>query len=255
MENHRPLILISNDDGYQSKGINELINYVSPLGDIIVVAPESARSGFSCAFSSTEPLLLHEIQQTESIKVFASNGTPVDCVKLGLSELCPRKPDLVLSGINHGDNAGVNSHYSGTMGAVMEGAMKGIPSVAYSLCDHRPDADFTPLRSLIRALTQKVLAEGLPQGVCLNVNFPVAPIFSGVKIARMARGYWTKEVVSCHHPRGYDYYWLVGKYADLEKESEDTDRWALAHNYVAITPTEVDVTSYEALELLKAWEL
>lgn len=256
----RPLILISNDDGYEAKGINELIDMIRDLGDVLVCAPEGARSGMSCAFSATTPLLLTQRRKEQGVEVWSCNGTPTDCVKMALAELCPRKPDLVLGGINHGDNASVNTHYSGTMGVVMEGCMKYIPSVAYSLCDHRADADFEPLRPYVRQITSRVLAEGLPEGVCLNVNFPLLSSstssnsetsYKGVKVCRMACGTWGSEVTKCHHPRGYDYWWMVGHYTNDEPQAEDTDNWALTHGYVAITPTRIDVTAYEAMEKIK----
>ena len=258
----RPLILISNDDGYQAKGINSLIDMLRDMGDILVCAPDSARSGFSCAFSATVPLRLIKQWEDEGVQVWSSNGTPVDCVKLALSELLGgRKPDLVLGGINHGDNASVNSHYSGTMGVVMEGCMKYIPSIAFSLCDHNEDADFEPLRPYVRLLTKHVLNLGLPKGVCLNVNFPkkgdndgfrtVKGDYRGVRVCRMANGSWNNEITTCHHPRGYDYYWMVGHYTDDEREAQDTDSWALDHGYVAITPTTADLTAYEAFDSLR----
>ena len=144
------MILISNDDGWEAKGINRLIDMVRDLGDVLVCAPHGARSGMSCAFSATTPLRLTLRRQEPGVEVWSCNGTPTDCVKLALAELCERKPDLVLGGINHGDNASVNTHYSGTMGVVMEGCMKYIPSVAYSLCDHDEDADFEPLRPYVK---------------------------------------------------------------------------------------------------------
>ena len=255
MEIKRPLLLISNDDGYLSKGIRCLVEMLSDMGDIIVCAPDDARSGYSCAFSATIPLRLQMCEQREGVEIWSCNGTPVDCVKLALSEICPRRPDMVIGGINHGDNASVNAHYSGTMGVTLEGCMKYIPSVAFSLCDHREDADFEPLRPYIRNITAQVLKDGLPQGVCLNVNFPVAPMFQGVKVCRMAPGTWFNEVSKCHHPRGYDYWWMVGHYRNDEPEAEDTDRWALDHGYVAITPTQIDLTAYSAFDLLNSWEL
>lgn len=250
----RPLILIANDDGYKAKGINSLVDMVRDMGDVIVCAPEGGRSGFACAFSATTPLTLTLRHWEEGVEVWSCNGTPVDCVKMALAELCPRKPDLVLGGINHGDNASVNTHYSGTMGVTMEGCMKYIPSMAFSLCDYRADADFEPLRPHVRQMVQRVLREGLPTGVCLNVNFPLAPAFQGVKVCRMAKGTWGNEVTRCHHPRGYDYWWMVGQYTNDEPEAADTDNWALGHGYVAITPTQVDVTAYEALANMKDWE-
>ena len=132
--------------------------------------------------------------------------------------------------------------------------MKYIPSVAFSLCDHSDDADFEPMRPLIRQVVKRVLSEGLPEGVCLNVNFPLGKV-DGVRLCRMARGTWGRELVKCHHPRGYDYYWMVGQYTNDEPEAEDTDNWALTHGYAAITPTRIDLTSYEAIEKLNQWGL
>ena len=255
MEIKRPLLLISNDDGYQAKGIRELVKMLSDYGDILVCAPDSARSGYACAFSCTTPLTLTLQEKRPGVEVWSCNGTPVDCVKMALAELCPRRPDMVIGGINHGDNGSVNTHYSGTMGVVLEGCMKYIPSVAFSLCDHRDDADFEPLRPLIRQVTERVLRDGLPQGVCLNVNFPLVETFKGVRVCRMAKGTWGNEVTKCHHPRGYDYWWMVGTYTNDEPESEDTDNWALNHGYVAITPTQIDVTAYSVLDLINSWDL
>ena len=275
MENKRPLILISNDDGYQAKGINVLVDMLRPMADLVVCAPDGPRSGFSCAFSAELPLRLTKRREEPGLEVWSSNGTPVDCVKLALSEIVDRRPAMVVGGINHGDNGSVNSHYSGTMGVVMEGCMKYIPSVAFSLCDHRADADFEPLRPYVIKYARYVLENGLPKGVCLNINFPkLTPLFSpggeekpplvevwrgseysGVRVCRMAHGSWLNEITTCHHPRGYDYHWMVGHYQNDEPEAEDTDNWALAHGYVAITPTTFDVTAHEAMDQIKSWTL
>lgn len=261
MEIKRPLLLISNDDGYQAKGIRSLVDMLSPMADIIVCAPDSGRSGYSCAFSATIPLYLTPVGDSASEPspgspaIWSCNGTPVDCVKMALAELCPRTPDMVIGGINHGDNASVNAHYSGTMGVVLEGCMKYIPSVAFSLCDHRMDADFEPLRPYIVSIVQRVLAEGLPKGVCLNVNFPPVAHYQGVRVCRMGPGSWYGELTRCHHPRGYDYWWMMGRFQNDEPDAEDTDRWALDHGYVAITPTTIDLTAYEAMHQINAWQL
>lgn len=248
MNNKKPLILISNDDGYHAKGINSLIDMLRDMARLVVCAPESARSGYSCAFSATEPLRLKLRRKEDNVEVWSCNGTPVDCVKLALDQLLDgARPDMVIGGINHGDNASVNTHYSGTMGVTVEGCMKYIPSVAFSSCDHRSDADFEPLRPYVRSITRKVLDNGLPQGVCLNVNFPVASEFRGVRVCRMAKGTWHHECVKMRHPRGYDYYWMTGQYTNDEPEAEDTDNWAITHGYVAITPTRIDVTDYDFL--------
>ena len=252
MENKKPLILISNDDGYHSKGLRSLIEMLSGMAYLIICAPESARSGFSCAFSAATPLRLKLRRKGEDYEMWSCSGTPVDCVKIALSQLCGgRTPDMVIGGINHGDNASVNTHYSGTMGVTMEGCMKFIPSVAFSLCDHRDDADFTPMTQLVKDITRKVLQNGLPRGICLNVNFPVVPDgIKGVKMCRMAIGDWENEVVKCRHPHDYDYYWMVGEYVNQEPDAEDTDNWALTHGYASITPTRMDVTAYEMIEQL-----
>ena len=189
--------------------------------------------------------------------MWSCDGTPVDCVKLALQEIVPRRPDLIIGGINHGDNASVNTHYSGTMGVVMEGCMKYIPSVAFSICDHDADADFEPLRPYVVNITQRLLEEGLPRGICLNVNFPVLDsltAYNGVKVCRMAFGSWVNEIDRRHHLRGYDYYWMVGNYQTDEPEADDTDSWALRHGYVAITPTRMDVTAYEVMDQMKVFE-
>lgn len=249
----KPTILISNDDGYHAKGINSLIAMLRDMARIVVCAPESARSGFSCAFSATEPLRMKLRRKEEDMEMWSCNGTPVDCVKLALNQLfADGKPDMVIGGINHGDNASVNAHYSGTMGVTIEGCMKYIPSVAFSLADQDSDADFAPLRSIVRSITAKVLAEGLPQGVCLNVNFPKGNEYRGVRICRMAKGTWYDECVKMQHPRGYEYFWMTGKYRNDEPEADDTDNWALAHGYVAVTPTRIDVTDYDTL---RNWKL
>lgn len=256
MENKKPFILISNDDGYQAKGINSLVDMIRDMADILVCAPESGRSGMACAFSANDPLVLVPQRQEEGLEVWSCNGTPVDCVKLALEELCKeRRPQMVIGGINHGDNASVNAHYSGTMGVTLEGCMKYIPSLAFSLCTHDWFADFESLRPYIRKIVRKVLDDGLPKGVCLNVNFPVVDQFKGVRICRMALGTWDNEVVKCRHPRGYDYWWMVGRYTNDEPEAENTDNWALRHGYIAITPTKIDITSYEMIEQMKNWDL
>lgn len=255
MQTERPLILISNDDGYHSPGIHALVDMVSDLGDVLVCAPEAARSGFSCAFSAVDYLRLKRRNDIGTAQVWSCSGTPVDCVKLALDQLCPnRRPDLILGGINHGDNSSVNNHYSGTMGIAMEGCMKYIPSVAFSSCYYNEDANLEPVRPYVVQLVKKVLTEGLPKGVCLNVNFPAEESFRGFKVCRMTYGRWVDEIVTARHPRGYDYYWVVGRYQNDEPENTDTDQWALNHGYVAVTPTTMDVTAYEFLSKIKHWE-
>ena len=255
MKFNRPLILISNDDGYQAKGIRSLVEMVRDMGDVLVCAPEDARSGYACAFSATDYLRLRLRQKEEGLEVWSCNGTPIDSVKLALNQFCTeRLPSIVIGGINHGDNASVNTHYSGTMGVALEGCMKYLPSVAFSLCNYDADADFEPMRRIVRDVTRRVIAEGLPKGVCLNVNFPLGEV-KGVRICRMAYGTWYDECVKEHHPRGYDYFWMVGRYRNDEPWAEDTDNWALSHGYVAITPTRIDVTDYQMMAAMKDWDI
>ncbi len=256
MQNRKPLILISNDDGYHSAGIRKLADIVKPLADILVVAPESARSGYSCAFSATEYLRIKPRHNMGEVNVWSCSGTPVDCVKIALDQLCDgRQPDLIISGINHGDNSSVNNRYSGTMGVAYEGCMKFIPSIAFSSCFYHEDANLEPLRPYIEKIVTKVLTHGLPQGICLNVNFPARELFEGVKVCRMTMGRWVNEMVKEHHPRGYDYFWVVGEYHNDEPEAIDSDQWALNNGYVAITPTQIDVTAYKFMDEVRSWKL
>lgn len=256
MMNKRPFILIANDDGYHSHGIRQLVDFVSEMADVLVVAPEGARSGYSCAFSATDYLRLKPRHNMGNAEVWSCSGTPVDCVKIALSQLCQgRRPDLILSGINHGDNSSVNNHYSGTMGAALEGCMKYIPSVAFSSCYYDEEANLEPLRPYVQQIVRKVLSEGLPKGICLNVNFPARQHFEGVKVCRMTFGSWVEEIDKCRHPRGYDYYWVVGHYHNDEPGIEGTDQYALDNGYVAITPTKVDVTAYDFMKQLQNWKL
>ena len=252
----KPLILISNDDGYHSRGLRYLCEFLSDMADILVCAPESPRSGYSCAFSAEPPIYLKRRKKIVGAEVWSCSGTPADCVKIALDRLTPhRRPDMVIGGINHGDNSPVNTLYSGTMGVAMEGCMKYIPSIAFSSCDYDPDADLSHLRDGVRMIVQRVLSDGLPKGVCLNVNFPKVDHFEGVKICRMGYGSWTNEILECDHPRKGKYYWMVGYYHDDEPGAMDNDRWALEHGYIAITPTTMDVTAYDVLESMKnKWE-
>ena len=249
----RPLLLLSNDDGVNAKGIQELIKALRPVADLIVVAPDGPRSGASGSITSETPLRYTLIKQEPGLIIYKCTGTPVDCVKLALHTLMPRTPHLVIGGINHGDISSVNVHYSGTMGVVIEGCLKGIPSIGFSLCNHAPDADFTPCLPYVRRITEEVLNNRLPKGICLNVNFPDTKELKGVRICRQTDGVWIHEFEKAEHPRGGNYYWLTGSYQNNEPEAEDTDHWALDHGYAAITPTQIDVTAYTLLDKLNHW--
>lgn len=247
----KPLIFISNDDGVNAKGLNELIVLLKDEADLIVMAPDGPRSGASAAITSVVPVGYKKISEEPGLSVYSCSGTPVDCVKLAFETVLNRKPDLVLSGINHGDNASVNVHYSGTMGVAFEGCLKGIPSIGLSLADARADADFSPSYDSIRMLVHKVLADGLPVGVCLNVNFPAVASLRGMRVCRMGWGCWNCEWKSASHPAGKASYWLTGKYENLEPEAQDTDVWALSQGYASVVPIRLDVTAYDCLEKFK----
>lgn len=248
----RPLIFISNDDGYDAKGLKSLVEMVRDMGDVTVVAPDAPRSGASLSFSSTHPLRVGTVVDSPSLRVFRCSGTPCDCVKLGFEHLVDRKPSLVLAGINHGDNASVNAHYSGTLAVALEGTLKEVPSVGFSSCRLAHDADFSPMREIVRKIVRGVMADGLPSGVYLNVNFPDADQFKGVRICRMGRGEWVNELEKRRDPRGRDYYWIAGSYEDFDADKPDTDLACVRSGYVAITPLQLDLTARDAFPSLRA---
>lgn len=246
----RPLIFISNDDGVQAKGLNKLVALLRDVADLVVMAPDGPRSGSAAAITSVVPVSYRKVSEEAGLCVYSCSGTPVDCVKLAFDTVLPRTPDLVLSGINHGDNASVNVHYSGTMGVVFEGCMKGVPSVGFSLADSSSDADFSVLNPYILSLVRQILAQGLPEKICLNVNFPKGAI-QGLQVCRMGWGCWNSEWKTASHPAGKPAYWLTGQYENMEPQATDTDVWALAHGFGAVVPVRLDVTAYEYLETLK----
>jgi 5'-nucleotidase len=251
---NRPLILISNDDGVNAKGIRELIETLRDVAELVVMAPDGPRSGAACAITSEYPVRPTLLVEEEGLKIYRCNGMPVDCVKLAMYML-GKRPDLVIGGINHGDNSSVNVHYSGTMGVVIEGCLKGIPAIGFSLCDHDADADFGPMIPYVRRITEEVLAKGLPKGTCLNVNVPKTSELQGVRICRQTDASWGSEWARGQHPKGGEYFWLTGKFTNNEPEAQDADRWALEHGYVAITPIQIDMTAYALINELKTWDL
>lgn len=252
----KPLILVSNDDGVNAKGLHELISIAKEFGETIVVAPEKGESGMSHAISIKNPIRLNKISENGTLKIFSVPGTPVDCVKLALNQVLDRKPDLVLSGINHGSNASISVIYSGTMGAAIEGCLNGIPSIGLSLTSHHPDADFSKTRKYIKRLIERILKDGLPLGVCLNVNFPVngEADYKGLKVCRQTKGVWKEEYEKRVDPHKQTYYWLTGNFNNFEPEANDTDEWALENNYAAVVPIQVDFTAFNSLKTLKNLE-
>lgn len=241
----KPLILISNDDGVHAKGIGELARLMQKLGDVVVVAPDGPRSGSAGAITPTKPIVVKAVSKQEGLEVYSCSGTPVDCVKVALEKVVPRCPDLVVSGINHGDNASINLHYSGTMGAVLEGCLKGIPSIGYSLRTREQDCDFTPYREAVLKVASHVLKNGLPEDVCLNVNFPLVTELKGICVCRMARGSWEQEWADTEKAGVYT---LAGRFQSLEPGAEDTDWWVLDHDMASVVPIQLDMTARNAFK-------
>jgi 5'-nucleotidase len=248
----KPVILIVNDDGVTAPGIRSLIEAVHDLGEVIVVAPDSPQSGMGHAITIGKPLRLDEVNIFDDLEVKAwqSSGTPVDCVKLAHDIILHRKPDICLSGINHGSNASINVIYSGTMSAAMEAAIEGIPSAGFSLMDFNFDADFSLAKKVAREVTQRMLAERMPEHFLLNVNIPKVweADFKGIKICRQADAKWAENFDKRKDPRGRDYYWMTGKFINRDR-GEDTDIEALNAGYASVVPVRIDFTD----DKLKSW--
>ncbi len=251
--NRRPLILVTNDDGYQSKGITSLTEAMRNLGDVIVFAPDSHRSGMSSAISPSFPLRARLLRKEEDLTVYACNGTPVDCVKLALNEFTERKPDLLVSGINHGSNAGISVIYSGTMGAAIEGCIFDVPSIGFSLCDFTSDADFSSTMEVASKVAKKAIEEGLPKGICLNVNVPSGAV-KGIRVTTQTQGKWVNEYHRSKDGAGRDIFWLTGNFENWEGENENSDEWVLANGYASVVPVKIDMTAYDFLPQLKEWK-
>jgi 5'-nucleotidase len=249
------LILVCNDDGITAPGIRALISVAKEFGEVIVVAPDKPQSAMGHAITINSTLRISEVF-IDGQKEFACSGTPVDCIKLAVNKLLPRKPDLLISGINHGSNASINVIYSGTMSAAMEGALEGIPSIGFSLCDHSIDADFSVSKNVARKVISTALISEMSKGTCLNVNIPKVSkeLLNGIKICRQARANWEEEFDERKDPMGKTYYWLTGVFKNYDT-GEDTDIWALEHNFVSIVPCKFDITAHENLDSLKSWKL
>lgn len=251
------MILVCNDDGITAPGLRVLIKIMNELGEVVVVAPDGPQSGKGHAITIDGILRCDEIKiddgpQTE----YSVSGTPVDCVKLAVNVVLDRKPDLVVSGINHGSNSSINVIYSGTMSAAVEGSLEGIPSIGFSLADFSWEADFEPALAHIKNIAQRVLKEGLPYGTCLNVNIPKynGKKYKGVKVCRQAKANWEEEFDTRTDPRKRNYYWLTGKFVNYDK-GEDTDEWALANYYISLVPVNSDVTAHSLIQDLTNWDI
>lgn len=252
----KPLILISNDDSVYARGIQKIAEIVSEYGEVVVVAPDSPQSAKSHAVTLEEPLSFKSTSVFgKNIEAYKCSGTPADSVKLALHKLLKRKPDLMISGINHGGNYSVNLIYSGTLAAAIEAFMHDIPAIAFSVDTHDADADFSIAEKYARQLLDMMFAQKLPK-VCLNVNFPnVEPEkVKGLKICRQTKGAWAEQFAEMVHPRSEKaIYWLTGTYTNHEPENTDTDVWALENGFVPIVPIQIDFTNYKMMEAMKDW--
>lgn len=252
----KPLILITNDDSIFAHGISALVQAASKHGEVLVVAPDKPQSGMGHAITVNDSLRLKKVEQFPGVKCYTTSGTPVDSVKLAIYEIFKKKPDLLISGINHGSNAATNVLYSGTMSAAVEGAIEGIPSIGFSLCDHSAQADFSASIKIADKLIGLILEEGLTEGVCLNVNIPKGKFkdLKGIKICRQARAHWEDSFDKRQDPLGNDYFWLTGEFKESDGGS-DTDIYALKHNYVSVVPVQFDMTAHHTIAELNTWQL
>ncbi|WP_323786954.1 5'/3'-nucleotidase SurE [Psychroserpens sp.] len=252
----KPLILVTNDDGITAPGIRTLIEVMTSIGDVVVVAPDSPQSGMGHAITINSTLQVEKVTIDDGSQLeYSCSGTPADCVKLGVKQLLDRRPDLCVSGINHGSNSSINVIYSGTMSAAIEAGVEGIPAIGFSLCDYNWSANFDACKTYVKTITENVLKQGLDSGTVLNVNIPNLDKkdIKGIKICRQAKANWEEEFDKRTNPQGREYYWLTGKFVNLD-HGEDTDEWALANGYVAVVPIQFDLTAHHSIQQLNTWE-
>jgi 5'-nucleotidase len=247
MINNKPLILITNDDGVAAEGIKKITETLRKTADIVVFAPDKPQSGMSCAITINEPLGYKLLAEEAGLTVYSCTGTPVDCVKLALNEALANKPDLLISGINHGGNHALSIHYSGTMGAAFEGCVFDVPAFGISLYNCSADADFKESCRIGEIVANAVLAYGLPKGTYLNVNVPDIRKVKGIKPARQTAGRWVREYIKEVNDSGETVYWLTGNYEIYGEDFPDNDVKLLNEGYATIVPCKIDVTDYEYL--------
>ncbi len=253
----KPLILVTNDDGITAPGIRALISAMNEIGDVVVVAPDRPQSGMGHAITLDSTIYCDAVTNDEGDQLeYRCSGTPADCVKMAVSEILNKKPDICVSGVNHGSNSSINVIYSGTMSAAIEAGIEGIPAIGFSLLDFSWNANFENLKTDIKKITLQVLKNGLPDGIVLNVNFPKLEKkeFKGIKICRQARANWVEEFDKRVNPQGKEYYWLTGKFVNLD-HGEDTDVWALENDYISVVPVHFDLTAHHYIQKLNSWEL
>ncbi len=252
-QSSKPNILVVNDDGITATGIKNLMEVMQEIGNVVVVAPDSPQSGMGHAITIGKPIRFDKVVLYEGVEMYKCSGTPVDCVKIAVNKIFKgKKPDLCVSGINHGLNNSINVLYSGTMSAAVEGAIEKMPSIGFSMDDFAADADFSHTKKYIKNICEEVLANGLPTGTLLNVNFPKGGNLKGIKICRQANAKWMEEFDERTDPYNRPYYWLTGVFENFD-HGEDTDVWALEHGYVSIVPVQFDLTAHHAIQTLSSW--
>ena len=251
-QDRKPLILVTNDDGITAPGIRKLVEFMNEIGEVVVVAPDSPQSGKGHAITINSTLMVEEIKMEGAQRDFACSGTPVDCVKLALDKVLTRRPDLVVSGINHGANSSINVIYSGTMSAAVEAGVEGIPAIGFSLLDFSFEADFDQAKEFIQEIVLKTLKNPMPKGIVLNVNIPKLKKeeIKGIKICRQAQAKWEENFDERVNPQGKKYYWLTGYFNNMD-EGEDTDETALMNGYISSVPVKFDLTGYEYIDTLR----
>lgn len=246
-------ILITNDDGVTAPGLAALVDSVKDLGKVIVIAPDKPQSGMGHAITIGAPLRMNKVSEIHGVETYSCNGTPVDCVKLAVDKILHRKPDICLSGVNHGANHSINVIYSGTMSAAVEASIESIPSIGFSLLDYSIDADFSGAKKYARILVEQILnKKTIDKHLCLNVNFPAVSIelLKGLKVCRQAYAKYEEDFLERVDPHGKKYYWLTGEFVNFDK-GRDTDVWALNNNFVSVVPVQFDLTNYKIKDKLE----
>jgi 5'-nucleotidase len=252
----RPLILVTNDDGISAPGIRTLISAMNELGEVIVVAPDSPQSAMGHAITINSTLQCNQVKIDDGPQIeYSCSGTPADCVKLGINEILDKKPDICVSGVNHGSNSSINVIYSGTMSAAVEASIEGIPAIGFSLLDYSWNANFNEIKKYLINITKQALLNGIPKGNALNVNFPKLKEkdIKGIKICRQANAYWVEKFDKRVNPQGKEYYWLTGKFINKDN-GHDSDEWALANGFISIVPVKFDMTDHENISYIKKWK-
>jgi len=248
-------ILVSNDDGIDSAGIYALVEALKEIGEVIVVAPHKEQSAVGHAITMQTPLRVFEFQKNGKFYGYAVDGTPADCVKIGIRNLMETPPDIVVSGINHGSNTAINIIYSGTVSAAREAAIMDVPSIAVSVASHTV-LDFSFASKVAKAITLMVYEKGLPIGTMLNINIPNLPEdqIKGLLLTKQGKSKWDDIYEKRIDPYGRSYYWLTGNLMDVD-HSLELDQAAIKNNYVSVSPIHFDLSDYQTFDSMKEWKI